>query len=67
VFSNFLPSNDSFVAIRCSGNVISQPLISNGRLLRLYHSGFQPSCHNNVDAAWKSTVDHRKSTNDIVM
>jgi hypothetical protein len=45
VFSNLLPGNDSFTAIRCSGNVISEPLLSNGRLLRLHHSGFQPSCH----------------------
>jgi hypothetical protein len=32
VFSNLLPGSDSFVAIRCSGNVISGPLLSNGRL-----------------------------------
>jgi hypothetical protein len=34
VFSNLLPGNDSFLAIRCSGNVISDPLLSNERLLR---------------------------------
>jgi hypothetical protein len=43
---SLLPGNGLFVAIRCSGNVISEPLLSNGRLLRLHHSGFQPSCHN---------------------
>jgi hypothetical protein len=32
VFSNFLPGNDSFVAIRCNENVISEPLLSNGLL-----------------------------------
>jgi hypothetical protein len=26
--------------------VISDPLFSNGSLLRFHHSGFQPSCHN---------------------
>jgi hypothetical protein len=26
--------------------VISDSLVSNGRLLRYHHSGFQPSCHN---------------------
>jgi hypothetical protein len=41
VFSDLLPSNDSFVAIRCSWNVITQPLFSNGRLLWLHYSGFQ--------------------------
>jgi hypothetical protein len=42
----FAPGDDSFVAIRCSGNVISEPLLSNRRLIRLHHLGFQPSCHN---------------------
>jgi hypothetical protein len=32
---------DSIVAIRCSGNVITEPLLSNGRLLWLHYSGFQ--------------------------
>jgi hypothetical protein len=32
---------DSFVAIRCSGNVITEPLLSNGRPLWLHYSGFQ--------------------------
>jgi hypothetical protein len=32
VFSNLLPGNDSFTAIRCNGNVISGPLLNNGRL-----------------------------------
>jgi hypothetical protein len=45
VFSNLLPGNDSFVAIPCIGNVISEPLLSNVRLSRLHHSGLQPSCH----------------------
>jgi hypothetical protein len=35
VFSNLLIGNDSFVGIRCNGNVISDPLLSNGHLLRL--------------------------------
>jgi hypothetical protein len=43
---NLLPGNDSFIAIRCSGDVISNPLLSNGRLLQLHNSGFEPSCHN---------------------
>jgi hypothetical protein len=43
---NLLLGNYSFVAIRCRGNVISEPLLSNVLLLRLHHSGFQPSCHN---------------------
>jgi hypothetical protein len=30
VFSNLLPGNDSFAAIRCNRNVISEPLLSNG-------------------------------------
>jgi hypothetical protein len=46
LFSSLLPSNDSFVAICCSGNMITEPLLSNGRPLRLHCSGFQPSCHN---------------------
>jgi hypothetical protein len=29
-----LPSNKSFIAIRCSGNVITDPFHSNGLLLR---------------------------------
>jgi hypothetical protein len=49
VFINLLPGNDTFVAIRCSGTVIFEPLLSNGRLLRLHHSGFQPSCHKTYD------------------
>jgi hypothetical protein len=32
-FSNLLPGNNSFIAIRCNGNVIPQPLLSSGRLL----------------------------------
>jgi hypothetical protein len=49
LFSNLLPGNDSFTVISsCNGNVISNPLLTNGRLLRLHHSGFQPSCHNIV-------------------
>jgi hypothetical protein len=43
---NLLPGKDSFIAILCSGNVISEPLLSNGHLLRLHHSGFQLSCDN---------------------
>jgi hypothetical protein len=45
VFSSLLPGNYSFVAILCSGNMISDPLLSNGRLFRLHHSGFHPACH----------------------
>jgi hypothetical protein len=41
---DLLPSNDSFVAIRCSGKVITEPLLSNGRPVRLHYFGFQPSC-----------------------
>jgi hypothetical protein len=32
---------DLFVAIRCSGNVISESVISNGRPLWFHYSGFQ--------------------------
>jgi hypothetical protein len=32
---------DSFVAIRCSGNVITEPLLSKGRPLWLHYSGFR--------------------------
>jgi hypothetical protein len=32
VFSNLSPGNDSFAAIRCNGNIISELLLSNGRL-----------------------------------
>jgi hypothetical protein len=32
VFSNLLSGNDSFAAIRGNGNVISESLLSNGRL-----------------------------------
>jgi hypothetical protein len=32
---------DSIVAHRCSGNVITEPLLSNGRPLWLHYSGFQ--------------------------
>jgi hypothetical protein len=46
LFSYILPDNDSFAAIRCNGNTITVPLSSNGRLLRLHHSSFLPSCHN---------------------
>jgi hypothetical protein len=41
VFSDWLLSNDSFVAIRCSGNVIPEPLLSNGLPLWLHYFGFQ--------------------------
>jgi hypothetical protein len=41
VFSDLPPTNDSFVAIRCSGNVITEPLLSNGHPLWLHYSGFQ--------------------------
>jgi hypothetical protein len=40
VFSSLLPSNDSFFAIHYSGNVISEPLLSNGRPLWFNYSGF---------------------------
>jgi hypothetical protein len=46
VLSNLLPYNDSFATITSSGNMISGPLFSNGRLLRLHYSDFQPSRHN---------------------
>jgi hypothetical protein len=39
VFSNLLPGNDSLVAIHCSRNVISKPLLSNGRALWLHYCG----------------------------
>jgi hypothetical protein len=32
VFSNLLPGNDSFAAMRCNGNVTSESLLSNRRL-----------------------------------
>jgi hypothetical protein len=32
MFSNLLPGNDSFAAVHCNGNVISGPLLNNGRL-----------------------------------
>jgi hypothetical protein len=32
VFNNLLPGNDSFAVIRCNGNVITEPLLRNGRL-----------------------------------
>jgi hypothetical protein len=35
----------SFVAIRCSGNVITEPSLSNRRLLWLHYSCFQALCH----------------------
>jgi hypothetical protein len=38
VFSNLLPGNDSFADIRCNENVISDALLSSGRLLWLHHS-----------------------------
>jgi hypothetical protein len=41
VFSDLLRSNDSFVAIRCSRNVITEPMLSNGRPFWLHYSGFQ--------------------------
>jgi hypothetical protein len=31
----------SFVVIRCSGNVITEPLLSNGSQIWLHYSGFQ--------------------------
>jgi hypothetical protein len=46
LFSCLLPSNDSFFAILCSGNVITEPLLSNGRPFRFHYFGFQPSYHN---------------------
>jgi hypothetical protein len=46
LFSDLLPGNDSFAAIRCNGNMITEPLYSIGRLVRLQHSGLQLSCHN---------------------
>jgi hypothetical protein len=46
VSSNLLPGNDSFVAIRSNGNVISGPLLNNGRPLWFHYSGFQSSLYN---------------------
>jgi hypothetical protein len=48
VFSNLLPGKDSVVAICCSGNVVTEPLLGNGRPLRLHYFGLQPSCENIV-------------------
>jgi hypothetical protein len=48
VFSNLLPRNDSFAVIRFNGNVLSDPLLSNGCLLRLHHSRYQPSRHSTI-------------------
>jgi hypothetical protein len=45
VICNWIPGSDSFIAIHCSENVIFDPLLSNGRLLRLQYSGFRSSCH----------------------
>jgi hypothetical protein len=66
VFRNMLPGNDSFVAIRYSGNVISEPLPSNGRLLRLHHFGFQPSCHNIIYYLPNVTL-HNRFTNFFML
>jgi hypothetical protein len=33
VFNNLLPGNDSFAAILCNGNLISEPLLNNGHLV----------------------------------
>jgi hypothetical protein len=41
VFRDFVPSNESFIAIRCSWNAITEPLLSNGRPLWLHYPGFQ--------------------------
>jgi hypothetical protein len=41
-----LSGNNFFVATHWSRNVISEPLLSNGRLLRLHHSSLQLSCRN---------------------
>jgi hypothetical protein len=40
VFSNLLPGKDSMIAICCSRNVISEPLLSNGRPLWIPYSSF---------------------------
>jgi hypothetical protein len=40
VFSDLLPGSYSFAVICCNWNVISDLLLSNGRLLWLHHSGF---------------------------
>jgi hypothetical protein len=55
VCSNLLPGKDSFVAICCSWNMLSEPLLSNGHLLRFHYSGFQPSHHSIVlwDMTWR--------------
>jgi hypothetical protein len=34
--------------IRCRGNIFTQPLPSNGRLLWLHYSDLQASCHNTI-------------------
>jgi hypothetical protein len=46
--------------IRCRGNVISESLPSNKRLLWLHYSGFQASCHNinrHVARMWEMKND----------
>jgi hypothetical protein len=34
--------------IHCHGNLFTEPLPSNGRILWLHYSGLHASCHNNV-------------------
>jgi hypothetical protein len=46
------PHNLVFLYICCRGNLITEPLPSNGHLFWLHYSEFQPSCHIAFKSCW---------------
>jgi hypothetical protein len=66
VFRGLLPSNYSFVAIRYRGNVITDPLLSNGRPLWLHYFGFEAvftealSSNGHIPSQYIHTHKHRQ-------
>jgi hypothetical protein len=65
LFNGLLSSNNSFIVICCSGKVVTEPLLGNGRLLRFYHSGFQLSCHSII--VQTSTQENRNKYTNITV
>jgi hypothetical protein len=64
VYSNLLPGNDSFAVICCNGNMISEPLLSDGRValvsshhvtirIEYYLMGYDEILVNMYETAWR--------------
>jgi hypothetical protein len=67
VYSNLLPGNDSFAVICCNGNMISEPLLSDGRValvfshhvtirIEYYLMGYDEILVNMYQTAWRDPI-----------